>query len=90
VFSWIRRLLRRPVHRHEWETTHVNGFMMPTRQECTICGVSRHIEAVPVMYRGNRLLNFWWVYSNGQSCPDTRAHRHLPDDHFQRQEELFA
>lgn len=54
----IKRLFR---HRHKWETTHVNGYQIPTRQICLKCEVSREADSK----QSNEPLTYCWVYSDG-------------------------
>jgi len=76
-----RKRRRRP-HRHEWDTTHTNAYMLPTRQVCTRCGVSRQVVGVPAVTRGVRHHNMWWLQSDGEAYHDRRVFNHLPDDHL--------
>ena len=40
----LNRLVRRIFpHWHRWETTHVNGYMLPTGQKCR-CGMTRKVK----------------------------------------------
>lgn len=69
MMSFLRRLLR---HRHKWETTHTNRWMVATRQVCR-CSVVREFEFYPD--RESRVGMPWelgrWVCSDGLEMPHT-------------------
>lgn len=48
-------------HKHKWETTHTNKWMIPTRQICGKCGIIREASTSIA----NAPLTYHWVYSDG-------------------------
>ena len=40
LLKYFKHLFKK-LHKHEWKTTHVNGFGMATEQRCN-CGAIRH------------------------------------------------
>jgi len=48
-------------HRHKWETTHTNPYLIPTVQVCK-CGLSREADTK----KTSEPLKYVWVYSDGK------------------------
>lgn len=69
----IPHRLRRLVmyfHKHKWEITHTNKWMISTRENCR-CGLIREVES-----EGDLEFKFWWKYSDGHKEPDERIFKH--------------
>ncbi len=66
LWKWVFR------HRHRWETTHTNRWMVATRQKCA-CGVTRSFEFYPDREerRGMPWEKGRWVWSDGTETAHT-------------------
>lgn len=60
LFKWFSERL----HRHYWNTTHTNRWMIATKQACR-CGASREIGEPA----SGKPLDHDWVYSDGTNEP---------------------
>ena len=71
--SLVRRFFP---HRHGWETTHTNQWMIPTRQVCR-CGAERWKKSDPRPIEGLQhigggnwpRMTYRWEYSDGTHGP---------------------
>ena len=74
---WLNALVRRLFpHRHKWETTHTNQWMIPTRRVCK-CGMIAKVATDPrpipeLSHIGNGnwpRMGYRWEYSDGTHGP---------------------
>lgn len=56
-------------HFHKWNTTHTNGYMLPTRQICR-CGEERSVETNKERHDNEfPRMKYRWDYSTGKKGP---------------------